>query len=83
MAKHSEAENVMVSMNNSARKNVLMIKDDGKGFEPKCVGASSGSFENFGLESMRERTELFGGKFILHSAKGKGTKITASWLLKD
>ena len=82
VAKHSEAENVMVYMNNSARKNVLMIKDDGKGFEPKCAAASSGSFENFGLESMRERTELFGGKFIVHSAKGKGTKIMASWLLK-
>ena len=83
VSKHSEAENVMVSMNNSARKNILMIKDDGKGFEPKCAAVSSGLFEHFGLESMRERTELFGGQFILHSAKGKGTKITASWPLKD
>jgi PAS domain S-box-containing protein len=82
VAKHSNAKNVVVYMNNSARKNVLMIKDDGKGFEPKCAVVASGSFENFGLESMRERAELFGGKFILHSAKGKGTKIMASWLLK-
>lgn len=82
IAKHSEAENVMVIMNNSARENVLVIKDDGKGFDPKCAVNSSRAFEGFGLESMRERTELFGGKFILHSAKGKGTKITASWLLK-
>ena len=29
VSKHSEAENVKVSMNNSARKNILMIKDDG------------------------------------------------------
>jgi PAS domain S-box-containing protein len=83
VAKHSEAENVMVSMNNSTNENVLMIKDDGKGFEPKCAVDSSISFEKFGLESMRERAELFGGRFILHSAKGNGTKITASWLLKD
>ncbi|MGD8776457.1 MAG: hypothetical protein PVF44_14175, partial [Syntrophobacterales bacterium] len=33
----------------------------------------------FGLGSMRERTELSGGTFVIDSGKGKGTIVRASW----
>jgi len=52
----------------------LTVADDGKGFTPEensCQEAGSG----WGLTNMRERAELIGGTFRLHSAPGQGTAI--------
>jgi signal transduction histidine kinase len=37
------------------------------------------SERGLGLDSMRERTELSGGTFIIESTPGKGTTVRASW----
>jgi len=34
-----------------------------------------------GLSSMRERTELSGGTFLIESIQGRGTTLRASWPL--
>jgi len=43
------------------------------------VQAPEGATHGLGLESMRERTELSGGSFVIESTQGKGTMIRASW----
>ena len=56
----------------------LMVVDDGIGFDagerrtPDLTGG-------FGLVSMQERAELFGGSLIVTSAPGQGTVILARW----
>jgi len=51
----------------------LMIEDNGMGFDLET------SKRGLGLTSMRERTELSGGAFVIESTTGKGTTIRASW----
>lgn len=49
----------------------LTITDDGVGFDPKHKKSSG----HFGLVGMQERAELGGGRLIIESEKGKGTKV--------
>jgi signal transduction histidine kinase len=48
---------------------VLVIEDDGRGFDP--TGPSTG----LGLVSMRERAQLLGGSIRVGSREGRGTTI--------
>ena len=53
----------------------MTVRDDGKGFD--TAAAKQGMLEGrgFGLVSMQERVELFGGQITLESAPGHGTTI--------
>ena len=68
-ARHSSAEKVNVLLEHSGEKLRLIVQDDGVGFDPDQW------FEGIGLESMRERAEALGGRFVLTSTKNKGTRI--------
>ncbi len=47
----------------------VMVSDDGGGFDPDTVD------QGFGLTSMRERAEAFGGVFRLESAPARGATV--------
>jgi signal transduction histidine kinase len=51
----------------------LTVWDDGKGCDPDTAQTAGGS----GLGGMRERLQLFGGRFELHSQPGQGCRIHA------
>ncbi|MBX2998412.1 MAG: GAF domain-containing protein [Caldilineaceae bacterium] len=69
--KHAEATEVTVSVAiNSAEAN-LIIKDNGKGFDPSIAREQGG----IGLKSMQERTEQLAGQFTLHSSPGEGAAV--------
>ena len=71
VAKHSDAREVDVTLTGYADRIDLSIEDQGKGFDMK---ASEGK-PTLGLVSMRERTRLVGGQFIIESEPSKGTRI--------
>lgn len=79
-AKHSRASRVKASLNKEADSIRLRVSDNGGGFEPDRELHSSKP-GGFGLTSMKERAELFGGSFLISSQKGRGTVVTASWSL--
>lgn len=69
--KHANASQIDVRMETQDDSLVITIKDDGQGFDP------SASFPgHFGLQTMRERTEYWGGTLTVQSASGKGTLVT-------
>ena len=77
--KHARAKNVWISIDLSALDVVsLTVMDDGLGFDgeeqemagPALVGG-------FGLASMKERAKALGGKLLVETEPGSGTKITA------
>jgi signal transduction histidine kinase len=74
--KHAKATSVDVSVEqvieNDRSSVKLVVFDNGTGFD---VHAVNQSFEHIGLQSMRERTQLFGGVFRIESERGSGTKI--------
>ena len=49
----------------------IEIRDWGEGFDPKAVPKS-----HFGLEGIRQRARLLGGKCSIQSREGKGTRVT-------
>lgn len=49
---------------------VLLISDNGKGFEPQEADK-----DHLGIRGMRERVEMLGGTLAIESAKKQGTEI--------
>jgi signal transduction histidine kinase len=47
----------------------LLVRDDGKGFDPDAAG------RGLGLASMRERADSVGGRLTVHTRTGEGTLI--------
>ncbi|MEN6451311.1 MAG: PAS domain S-box protein [Thermoguttaceae bacterium] len=68
---HSKSEKVRVKLEQRDGDLRVTIQDWGVGFIPGNVGA-----ECFGLEGIRERARLLGGKTSVESVPGEGTCIT-------
>jgi signal transduction histidine kinase len=66
---HGRARNVTLELRRRRKDVVLLVSDDGYGFDPTVATAG------FGLVSMRERIEALGGVFRLRSEVGRGTEI--------
>ncbi|GAB2566721.1 sensor histidine kinase [Leucobacter ruminantium] len=56
---------------------VLVISDDGCGFEPDSVARRTVRSDSFGIRAMRERAEQLGGTLEIDAAPGRGASVTA------
>jgi PAS domain S-box-containing protein len=74
--KHAHAKRVKVSIRKKNNNIQIKVEDDGVGFNPDEVAATAAINTKFGLFSIRERLEHFGGNIEIDSAPGKGCKIT-------
>ncbi|MGD9304007.1 MAG: PAS domain S-box protein [Desulfobacterales bacterium] len=81
VSKHSQADQVYLSLHKQPDDIELLIKDNGRGFDLEKTISRVPSQRGFGLASMRERAELSGGRFDIQSKIGKGTTINVSWKL--
>jgi PAS domain S-box-containing protein len=72
VAKHSRAENVGVILERRADHVLLIVEDDGVGFDAGDAGTAG---QSFGLLGMQERASLVGATLEIESAVGKGTTI--------
>ncbi len=68
---HSQATNVIVQMDSSPNGLRVSIEDNGKGFEVDKIEEKGG----MGLKVIRDRVQMLGGKFEIHSTLGQGTHI--------
>jgi PAS domain S-box-containing protein len=71
--KHAGANMVSVILERRGDQIVLIVEDDGCGFDPVEVSAGQGG--GLGLTSMRERATLVGGKMQVESSLNNGTTI--------
>jgi signal transduction histidine kinase len=81
--KHSSASVVSVKIRATlGGTSVFTISDNGSGFDPDAVQTETDGSHSFGLEGMRERTELircfYPCKLNLSSSKDGGTTVTLS-----
>jgi signal transduction histidine kinase len=76
--KHAEAEDIWVRLNQSARGLLVLVEDNGRGFDVAATNANYEQRCSMGMVNMRERAELASGHLKLESAPGKGTKV-AVW----
>lgn len=77
IGKHASPQNIRVALLCEDSGLSLEITDDGTGFEPHNIPTTAG--RGLGLESMRERAELTGGRFEIQSFVGEGTTVRATW----
>ena len=75
--RHSRARNVEVGLRKEGEAVVVVISDDGRGFDYPL--ARSG----VGLSAMRERAEALGGTIGVESRPGEGTRVTVRVPLGD
>ncbi|SDT95605.1 ATP-binding protein [Desulfobacula phenolica] len=71
--KHSGSKNAEIEILNTKDAIQVRVEDKGVGFDVDMV--MSKDSHGFGLHSLAERMENFGGKIQLDSKPGKGTKI--------
>jgi PAS domain S-box-containing protein len=73
VAKHSQAKNVEVILERRADHVLLIVEDDGVGFDPG--GAAGAADPGFGLLGMQERAALIGATLQIESSVGAGTTV--------
>ena len=72
--RYAEAKKVVSSLNIINKRIVLIIEDDGKGFNTGAVQSKN----SFGLLGMKERVHSLNGVFDLISLPGKGTTVVVN-----
>jgi PAS domain S-box-containing protein len=72
VARHSQAKSVDVILERQGDSVLLIVEDDGVGFEPEDAHAPG---RGFGLLGMRERAAIVGATLEIESAAGKGTTV--------
>jgi signal transduction histidine kinase len=74
VAKHAKASSCRVSLVQLARSLVVVVGDDGVGFD-QGGEAVTGHERGLGLVSMSERAMRLGGSLVIESGPGLGTRI--------
>jgi two-component system, NarL family, sensor histidine kinase UhpB len=67
--KHSNAKNVTISLSEVDKNAVLVITDDGLGFDKNARA------NGIGLKNMKSRAELLNGTFCIDSEPGSGCRL--------
>jgi PAS domain S-box-containing protein len=77
--KHAHAAHARIHLKKADDTLELLIEDDGQGFVMETESEGHG----FGLDSMRERASLSGGRMTIVSTQGSGTSLHVFWGTED
>jgi len=69
--KHAQATQAWIDYHQAGRDFLVEIRDDGRGFHPDEIPGVS----KYGLQGMRERSEMIGAELQIISAPEEGTII--------
>ncbi len=72
--RHSAPRHIRITLRVSGLLVRALVSDDGRGFDVRTASRA----RHDGLTSIRERSELLGGKARVHSAVGRGTTVGVS-----
>lgn len=75
--RHAQATHIDVTVRAHHNRIRVSVRDDGKGFT--VTGSSP---KGYGLMNMETRAKKLGGRLLLQSKPGHGTRITAEFLLE-
>ncbi|MFN2237685.1 MAG: sensor histidine kinase [Anaerolineales bacterium] len=77
--RHAAAQKVAVNLIWSETELIIRMADNGRGFKL----AEAQKEGHYGLKYMHERVEMLSGRIELHSAPGKGTRLTIQLPIND
>ena len=72
--RHSKSKKVRVKLTQKGDDVTLEVRDWGIGFDEETVQEN-----RFGLEGIRERARIMGGKLSIKTASGKGTTVQVTF----
>jgi signal transduction histidine kinase len=75
--RHAQAQVVRVTLRDDDDSLLVVVEDDGVGFDPATVSRSARRGAHLGLLGMTERVRSAGGSIELESRPGAGSRITA------
>jgi signal transduction histidine kinase len=78
IAKHADANHVILNLTCRPQQVELEVCDDGVGFEP-----GEASAEHLGLRIMKERVEAIGAQLSIRTSPGSGTTVHVDWQPKE
>ena len=73
--KHAGAKKITLDLKESHKKIVMMVKDDGEGFDMEEVKKRVSQTSGFGLSGMKERVQSLQGDVEILSKPGAGTQV--------
>jgi signal transduction histidine kinase len=73
--RHAEARRVGLILERHDQRVILVVEDDGKGFDAETVMGSPLAQGRLGLRGMQERLAQVGGSVTIESAPGAGTTL--------
>lgn len=77
VVKHASARDVTLVLEQTPEQVLLVVEDNGRGFDAEGAARAPGARRRMGLLGMRERVELAGGSLDIESAAGAGTTLVA------
>jgi signal transduction histidine kinase len=77
VVKHAQARTVVIGLRQDRDGIHLLVKDDGRGFDPEALGGA-GPAGGLGLVGMRERASALRGALAFESRPGGGAAVTVT-----
>ena len=74
--KHAQAHNFSVTVKNEDGSVIIIVEDDGKGFNVSYVTGLAPDLKGLGLTTLEERARMLGGTVNIWSKPDLGTRIT-------
>ncbi len=75
ISKHSRAQRVSIILERRGNDALLVVEDDGSGFDVESLLRLPVAERRLGLMGMRERAELLGGTLNIESSPGAGASV--------
>jgi signal transduction histidine kinase/Tfp pilus assembly protein PilF len=72
IVKHAKTPSALIKLTNDSHKVTILIKDYGIGFD---ITDQDRSIKSLGMKTLKERTQILGGKMVIDSVKNQGTSI--------
>lgn len=83
IVKHAKADKIKVSLQKKWNNIQITIEDNGTGFDLSKIESDSLRTSSFGLFSIRERLTPLGGKLLIESSIGHGTRAIVTAPLRN
>lgn len=84
VVKHAQIDKADIILRQTKDSLFITVKDEGQGMDVSKLAPRTDAATGFGLYSVRNRVDLFGGNMELHSAPGAGTQVLLTFpLLPD
>lgn len=83
VAKHSGASNANVEVELLDKEVIIIVTDNGKGFDPKLVRSTNRELNHLGLMSMKQRASILNGYVKVEPRRNKGTRVRICIPLKS